>query len=333
MAPLVREALDQQLPRLRQGRAGALHLQPFAHIVGETVPGVGFGQEMAYPVGQPGRHRHAGAAPAGDARTLGCRADDQVAGVHPHHLQGHAGEEEAVPRPQGGGEPLLHRAELAPIGEAHRERGLIDDDAGIHPVLLDELGVRHPPCAVGLAHQPLEPVIGAQRIAAAFDEMQHMGKALVGQRAIGGGGSDFGQQFLLAERPGTGDRHHMLGQHVERAGAEIIGVPLARLDRVQCRPRLQIFEAVAGDQYRLRRHVEPVIGAADALEQARAALGRAHLDHAIDIAPIDAEVEAGGRHQRAQLARRHRRLDLAPRLDRQAAMMDGDRQVRVIDRP
>ena len=76
----------------------------------------------------------------------------------------------------------------------------------------------------------------------------------------------------------------------------------------------------------LRRLVETVVGAADSLEQARAALGRAHLDDQVDVAPVDAEIEAGGRDQAAQLARGHRRLDLAPGLDRQAAVVDPDRQ-------
>ena len=79
--------------------------------------------------------------------------------------------------------------------------------------------------------------------------------------------------------------------------------------------------------------VEPVVGAADPLQQARAALGRAHLDDQVDVAPVDAEVEAGGGDQRADLAVGHRRLDLAPRLDRQAAVMDADRQRLVVDRP
>ena len=107
----------------------------------------------------------------------------------------------------------------------------------------------------------------------------------------------------------------MLGEHVERSGAEILGVELAVVDRVERGARLEIFEAVAGDDHALARLVEPVVGAADPLQQARAALGRAHLHDEVDVAPVDAEVEAGGRDQAAQLARRHRRLDLAPRLD------------------
>jgi hypothetical protein len=38
----------------------------------------------------------------------------------------------------------------------------------------------------------------------------------------------------------------MLGEHVERARAELLGVERALLDRVDRRARLQIFEAVAG---------------------------------------------------------------------------------------
>ena len=90
----------------------------------------------------------------------------------------------------------------------------------------------------------------------------------------------------------------MLGEHVERAGAENLGVELAIVDRVERGARFEIFEAVAGDDDALARLVEPVVGAADPLQQARAALGRAHLDDEIDVAPVDAEVEAGGGDQR-----------------------------------
>src|SRR3546814_20920616 len=85
--------------------------------------------------------------------------------------------------------------------------------------------------------------------------------------ALGRGGADFGRQFPLAEGRGAGEARDMLGEDVEAAGAEIVGVALARLDRVQRGAGLQIFEAVAGDEDRLAGRVEPVIGAADALEQ------------------------------------------------------------------
>ncbi len=125
----------------------------------------------------------------------------------------------------------------------------------------------------------------------------------------------------------------MLRQNVEAAGTKVIGIPLPRLHRVQGRARLKIFKTVARNDDGFAWLVQPVIGSADALEQAGRSLGRAHLDHAIDIAPIDAQVEARRRDERAQPAIGHRIFHLAPGLHRQAAMMDADRQVRLIRGP
>ena len=70
----------------------------------------------------------------------------------------------------------------------------------------------------------------------------------------------------------------------------------------------------------------PVIGAADALQQARDALRRADLDHLIDPAPVDAEIERGGRDHGAQPALRHRGFDAAALGDVEAAVVQADRQ-------
>ena len=148
----------------------------------------------------------------------------------------------------------------------------------------------------------------------------------VGQAGIRRGGADLGEQFGLDERAGAGDGEDVLGEHVERAGAERFGVELAGVDRVERGARLEIFEAVAGHDHALRRLVEAVVGAADPLEQARRALGRAHLADEVDVAPVDAEVEAGGGDQRAQPAVAHRGFDLAPRFEREAAVVDADRR-------
>ena len=153
------------------------------------------------------------------------------------------------------------------------------------------------------------------------------------QPGIGRGGADLGEQLVLLERRGDGHRQDMLGEHVERAGAEDFGIEFAVVDRVQRGSGFEIFEAVAGDDDALARLVEPVVGAADPLQQPRAALGRAHLHDEVDVAPVDTEIEAGGRDQPAQPARRHRPFDLAPRLDRQAAVVDADRERLVVDRP
>src|SRR3546814_2202936 len=69
---------------------------------------------------------------------------------------------------------------------------------------------------------------------------------------LGRCGANLGEQVRLAKGRGTGECHHMLREHVERAGAKAVGVALARLHGVQGRPRLQIFEAVAGHDQRAR---------------------------------------------------------------------------------
>ena len=51
----------------------------------------------------------------------------------------------------------------------------------------------------------------------------------------------------------------MLREDIERAGTEAVGVALARLDRVQCGARFQIFEAVAGDDQRAAWAKGPMI--------------------------------------------------------------------------
>ena len=122
----------------------------------------------------------------------------------------------------------------------------------------------------------------------------------------------------------------MLGEHVEGSGPKDLWIELAVSDRVERGARLEIFEAVARDDGALARFVETVIGTADALQQTGRALGRSHLDYEVDIAPIDAEIEARRCDEAAQSARCHRRFDLAASLDRQAAMVDADRQALLI---
>ncbi len=96
---------------------------------------------------------------------------------------------------------------------------------------------------------------------------------------------------------------------------------------------LQHLEAIARHQQRPRRLVEPVIGAADALDQPARPLWRADVDDEIDIAPVDAEIEGRGAHHRLEAAVGHRRLDLAPLGGIERAMMQRDRQVILVGLP
>src|SRR3546814_9447489 len=135
----------------------------------------------------------------------------------------------------------------------------------------------------------LEDIVGAKCVAAAFDEGEHPAERRRVEPRIGRGGADLGQHALLAEGSGAGNGHDVLGENVERAGAELLVIEHAFLDGVEGRATFEIFEAVAGDQDRFARLVEPVVGAAAALEEARAALGRPHLHAGVELDPVKSE--------------------------------------------
>ena len=125
----------------------------------------------------------------------------------------------------------------------------------------------------------------------------------------------------------------MLGEHVEGAGADRGRVLRAEIVGVEGGAALHHLEAVGGHQQRLRRLVEAMVGAADALGKPARALGRADMDDQIDVAPVDAEIEGRGADHRAELAGGHRRLDLAPLAGVERAVMERDRQALRVDAP
>ena len=138
---------------------------------------------------------------------------------------------------------------------------------------------------------------------------------------------------LAVDRLGAGAAHDVLGQHVEAGRPRRIAVELARLDGLERGLAFQHLEAVGRHEHGAAGLVQPVVGAADPLHQAAHALGRGELDHQVDVAPVDAEVERRGADHGAQLARRHGRLDLAALLGGQRAVMQGDRQVVLVEAP
>ncbi len=76
-----------------------------------------------------------------------------------------------------------------------------------------------------------------------------------------------------------------------------------------------------------------MVGAADALDEALDVLRRADLDHQVDVAPVDAEVERGGADDGAKLARDHGGLDAGALLARERAVVDADGQVVIVGEP
>src|SRR3546814_8328633 len=95
--------------------------------------------------------------------------------------------------------------------------------------------MRDPPSPIRLAGEALEAIVGAKGVAAAFDEGEHPAERRLVEPRIGRGGADLGQHPLLAEGSGAGNGHDVLGENVERAGAELIVIEHAFLDGVEGR--------------------------------------------------------------------------------------------------
>ena len=69
-----------------------------------------------------------------------------------------------------------------------------------------------------------------------------------------------------------------------------------------------------------------MIGAANPLNQTFDILGCAHLDHKINVTPVDAQIKAARAHDRTQLAVHHCVFDLFPGLAGQRAVVNANRQ-------
>ena len=144
---------------------------------------------------------------------------------------------------------------------------------------------------------------------------------------------DFAVGVVGQERRAAGQTEQVLGEHVEAAGAGRIAVQFAGGDAEDGGLAFQDLEAVGGDEDGFGRLVHAVVGAADTLQQAGDALRGADLDDLVDAAPVDAEVQGGGRHHRPQAAGGHGGFDFPPLLDFERAVVEGDRQRRVVQFP
>ena len=193
--------------------------------------------------------------------------------------------------------------------------------------------MRDAPAAVVAAPDAGEALVGFQRIAAGGDEIDHGVEILARERRIGRGAAHLVVKLIAQKRLAAGAAEHVLRQHVERAGAQWRRVLRVVGDGVERGAAFQHFEAVRRHQHALRGLVHAVVGAADALQQPRGAFGRADIDDEIDIAPVDAEIERGGAHHRAQASLGHRGLDLAALRHVERAVMQRDREIVVVDVP
>ena len=182
-------------------------------------------------------------------------------------------------------------------------------------------------------HEAAEAVVGPKRVAAGGDEIEHTVELGARQVAVGGAGQHFGVEGVRVDGFAAAGAHDVLGQDVARARALRIAVEVVVGDRLPGRLAFQHLEAVGRHEEGVGGLVEPVVGPADALDQAGGALGRGELDHEVHRPPVDAEVERRGADHRAQLAPRHGGLDLAPLFGRERPVVQRDRKALVVELP
>ncbi len=193
--------------------------------------------------------------------------------------------------------------------------------------MLRDAAVRHPPAAVLSLPDLGEALVGLKRVAAVGDEVQRRVERLPVKARIGGGIRDLVEEVRRREGLRASHAEDVLGQHVERAFARHRRVLHSRGGGHDRGTALQHFEAVRRHQDGARGFVEPVIGAADPLNEPARPFRSADVDAEIDIAPVDAKIERRGRDHRLQGAGRHRGFDLAALSDVERAVVQGNGQV------
>ena len=118
-----------------------------------------------------------------------------------------------------------------------------------------------------------------------------------------------------------GDRDDLLRQHVERVARDLRLFDLAAAHRARDDRRLEQVGAELREDAPLRDRAELVARAADALQAARDGLRRLDLDHEVDRAHVDAELEARRRDEARDPPRLQILLDELALLAREGAVV------------
>ena len=176
--------------------------------------------------------------------------------------------------------------------------------------------------AFAAVDRPLRPVpddpraqLGeAVRGVAAVEHVEHVLELLAGEVVEGLGGGD--EALDLVDLPLVERRHRdeVLGEHVERVLRDhrLLDLPFPHAlgdDRALEQVGAELGEdAAAGDL------AQRVAGAADPLQAAADRLRRLDLDHEVDRAHVDPQLQRGGRDQAGQLPRLQHLLDDRPLL-------------------
>ncbi len=164
--------------------------------------------------------------------------------------------------------------------------------------------------AVGAVPDDPRPQLGeAVRGVAPVEHVEHVLQLLARELTEGLGGGD--QALDRVDLPLVHRRHRdqVLGEHVERVLRDRRLLDLAFAHTAGDHGALEQVAAVFGEDPAFGGLAEPVPGAADPLQAAGHRLRRLDLDHEVDGAHVDAELEGAGCHETGELARLEELLD------------------------
>ena len=119
-------------------------------------------------------------------------------------------------------------------------------------------------------------------------------KALRGSVANGALRRTVSNQWSASSGSSAARGDGVLGQHVERVGRHPHGLDVAGQHPLHRHRAVDQVGAVLGEQHALRDLADLVPGPADALQAAGHRRRCLHLDHQVDRAHVDAQLEAGG---------------------------------------
>ena len=200
---------------------------------------------------------------------------------------------------------------------------LIRNDAGVH--------YRGEPSAASAAQAPVDGIVvnvcaapaaaGAVTVGECLDDLL---KLRQWQRCIRGGVANHRVELIDTPFAACDLRDQLLRQHIERGGRDANSLELAAPDGVKKRRAFDEIIQRQREQSSFRDSSERVSGAPDALQERADSARRAELDHKVNVADIDTELERAGRDQYLKLAALESLLRDEPMLTREAAMVRGN---------
>ena len=217
---------------------------------------------------------------------------------------------------------LVELADAAAVGQVDREQAAVGDRAGVRDRERPRALAGADRAGDAVPHDARAQLAELLRRVAAVEHVEHVLELRARELGVGVGAQDEGVQRVDLDGLGRGrHRHDLLREHVERVARDDgrLDQPLAHAPRDD--RALEQVGAELREDAALRGLADVVAGAADALQAGGDRLRRLDLEHEVDGAHVDAELERRGRDQARQLAGLQLVLDDQPLLARQRAVV------------